>query len=59
MIGGYAVNFHGYNRTTGDMDVWIKPDKANKLLLLDALFDLGFDGKGITIIKSLDFEKPL
>jgi len=20
LIGGYAVNFHGYNRVTGDMD---------------------------------------
>jgi hypothetical protein len=21
LIGGYAVNFHGYNRATGDLDV--------------------------------------
>jgi len=35
LVGGYAVILHGYNRTTGDIDVWINPTKANydKLLL--------------------------
>lgn len=28
VVGGYAVNFHGYRRTTGDIDLWIKPDNA-------------------------------
>ena len=23
LIGGYAVNFHGYHRNTADMDIWI------------------------------------
>ncbi|HYV95422.1 MAG TPA: hypothetical protein VE978_26850 [Chitinophagales bacterium] len=23
IVGGYTVNFHGYNRTTVDMDVWV------------------------------------
>ena len=23
LIGGYAVAYHGYPRTTGDMDIWI------------------------------------
>jgi hypothetical protein len=27
IVGGYAVNYHGYNRTTGDLDLWIKPDR--------------------------------
>jgi len=30
IIGGYAVNYYGYNRTTGDLDIWIKPDNFNK-----------------------------
>jgi hypothetical protein len=30
LIGGYAVNFHGYSRATGDMDVWLKPDNDNR-----------------------------
>jgi predicted nucleotidyltransferase len=33
LIGGYAVGYHGYPRTTADMDIWvaISPDNAKKL----------------------------
>lgn len=55
LVGGYAVIYHGYNRVTGDMDVWLKPDNQNKLNLLDALSSLGFDNEGISIIKGWDF----
>jgi hypothetical protein len=24
MIGGFAVNLHGFSRTTGDLDMWLK-----------------------------------
>jgi len=30
LIGGYAVNFHGYGRPTGDLDILLKPDHINK-----------------------------
>ena len=26
LIGGYAVNYYGYNRHTADMDIWVAPD---------------------------------
>ncbi|MFM2305453.1 MAG: hypothetical protein RLZZ367_122 [Bacteroidota bacterium] len=29
LVGGYAVIFHGYNRTTGDLDIWVKPTVDN------------------------------
>ncbi len=29
LVGGYAVIFHGYNRTTGDLDIWVKADSEN------------------------------
>ena len=58
LIGGYAVNYYGYNRATGDMDIWINPDNNNKLLLLEALSALDFDEEGISEIKSWDFTKP-
>lgn len=58
LVGGYAVNYHGYNRTTGDMDIWLMPDNKNKLRLLQALILLGFDEAGINTIKGWDFEKP-
>lgn len=29
MIGGYADNYHGYNRATGDLDLWFRPTEEN------------------------------
>ena len=29
IVGGYAVIIHGYNRTTGDMDIWVKKTESN------------------------------
>ena len=33
LVGGYAVGYHGYPRTTADMDVWVEvsPENASKL----------------------------
>ena len=36
LIGGYAVNYYGYNRVTGNLNILIRLDKNNKLLLSDA-----------------------
>jgi hypothetical protein len=58
LIGGYAVNIHGYNRTTADLDIWIKPSNENKLFLMDVLLELGFSEEGVNTIRSWDFEKP-
>lgn len=58
IIGGYAVNYYGYNRVTGDIDIWLKPDNDNKELLLNALATLGFDDEGIAKIRSWDFTGP-
>ena len=33
LIGGYAVNYYGYHRTTGDMDIWLEPSNENKEML--------------------------
>jgi len=30
MVGGYAINFHGYQRFTGDMDIWIEDTGINR-----------------------------
>lgn len=58
LVGGYAVNYYGYNRVTGDMDIWLQPDNDNKKLLLVALQELGYDDEGLKIIDSWDFTKP-
>ncbi|MFZ1675780.1 MAG: nucleotidyltransferase [Saprospiraceae bacterium] len=35
LVGGYAVIIHGYNRTTGDLDIWVERSAENyhKLIL--------------------------
>ena len=43
LVGGLAVNLYGYNRTTGDLDLWIQPTAANYLLTLDALEQFGYE----------------
>ena len=30
MIGGVATNFHGYQRTTADIDIWIEDSDTNR-----------------------------
>lgn len=29
LVGGYAVIFHGHNRVTGDLDIWLQPTNEN------------------------------
>jgi hypothetical protein len=30
VIGGYAVIYYGYERSTSDMDIWLKPTNKNR-----------------------------
>lgn len=39
MVGGYAVNIHGYHRYTGDIDIWIEDTKANRANLRLSFMD--------------------
>ena len=41
VIGGYAVNFHGYPRYTKDIDFWLWMDRENVSKLLDAIKNFG------------------
>lgn len=41
LIGGYAVNIHGYARRTDDLDVWIACDPQNADAMRDALRRFG------------------
>jgi len=43
LIGGYAVNYHGYPRATADMDIWIAVHPANAGRIVAALKEFGFD----------------
>lgn len=37
VIGGVAVNLHGYSRLTKDIDIWVADDAANRAVLYEAL----------------------
>jgi hypothetical protein len=36
LVGGYSVILHGYLRTTGDLDIWIKKENNNYAKLVEA-----------------------
>ena len=36
LVGGYSVIIHGYARTTGDLDIWLKKTKLNYKKLVAA-----------------------
>ena len=39
MVGGYATNLHGYQRFTGDLDIWLKDNLENRALLRKSFND--------------------
>ncbi len=43
IVGGYAVAYHGYPRTTGDIDIWIERSKENAQRTYRTLRAFGFD----------------
>jgi hypothetical protein len=53
MIGGYAINLHGYQRFTGDLDIWLKDTRENRHRLRVALSSL--DMGDYPMIESMQF----
>lgn len=43
LVRGYAINLHGYQRFTGDLDIWLKDDLENRKALRKAFLkcDMG------------------
>ncbi len=41
IVGAYALGTHGYPRATGDIDIWVKPNKTNSKKLYKALARFG------------------
>ena len=39
MVGGVATNLNGYQRTTDDIDIWIKDSSENRKKLRKAFYD--------------------
>ena len=57
IIGGYAVIYHGYVRTTGDLDIWLEPDNRSKEKLLAVLLCHGISKKSVQKLAGLNFEE--
>ena|SRR5437870_8819737 len=55
IVGGYAVAYHGYPRTTGDIDFFLEVSEENAAKMEAVLIDFGFGGLGLT---RQDFLKP-
>jgi len=58
VVGGYSVIFHGYHRTTGDLDIWLKPDNHNKKKLIQALDKFGFEPDSLNQVDQMNFSQP-
>lgn len=43
MVGGGAVNFHGHQRHSADVDFWIEPKEENFKKLVKVLNDMGYE----------------
>jgi hypothetical protein len=41
VVGGVAVILHGYVRTTGDMDIWVRKSRENYGKLMKAFYEFG------------------
>lgn len=41
LVGGYSVIYHGYSRTTGDLDVWVNRTSENYNRIQNAFFEFG------------------
>ncbi len=39
MVGGYAINLHGYQRYTADIDIWVEDSVINRQNLRAAFID--------------------
>jgi len=47
VVGGYAVNFDGYERNTSDLDIWVKSTPENIYRICSALKQLNFEDEAL------------
>jgi hypothetical protein len=58
MIGGYAVNYYGYNRNTQYLDIWLAPTNENKFAFINTLLCMGYSNSEVEPLKEEDFTQP-
>jgi hypothetical protein len=59
VVGGVAVNAHGYVRATNDLDIFIRPTEENARAAFNALLALGVPLEGLQPSDLLDEEENL
>jgi len=59
VVGGVAVNAHGYVRATHDLDIFIRPTEENARAAFNALLALGVPLEGLEPADLLDDEENL
>jgi hypothetical protein len=42
MVGGFATRFHGFNRNTDDLDLWLDDTPENRKNLRESFIELGY-----------------
>lgn len=47
LVGGFAVMYYGYSRTTVDLDIWVAVEPENADRIVAALREFGFDTPGL------------
>lgn len=57
LVGGYAVILHGYERVTGDMDIWVESTDDNYVRLCEAFNAFGMPVFDMSLENFLDTEK--
>ena len=53
LVGGYAVILHGYHRTTGDLDIWLRRTESNYSKFIKASNRFGLPTSSFTKDKFL------
>jgi len=55
LIGGFAVNYYGYNRNTDDMDVWLAPTNINQQAFINTLLCMNYSESEVAPLHNEDF----
>ncbi len=59
LIGGFAVSYYGYSRTTADFDLWVKPTNQNRDKIMTSILHLGYTKEEIQELSEQDFSQPV
>jgi hypothetical protein len=57
IVGGYSVILHGYNRTTGDLDIWVNRTENNYEKISRAFQEFGMPVFDMTSVNFMDINE--